>query len=354
MSHVSPTSHVEALRDFQEPSLLRRILRMRESGVFLALVILIAILSVTRYYSFLTSTNLQNLSTQITFTAISGIGVLFVILTAGVDLSLGSSAGLSSFVCAIAVVLTPNPYAGIAVGLAAAILTGALVGAANGAVVSYLRVTPFIVTLGMMWVARTLIYELGRVVVADHLVPKELRQASAMPVTGIPQVFVDAGAGSIGGIPIPVLFLVVVAIVAHFILTYTVFGRRLYAIGGNEEATHLSGINVRRVKFFAYVFCSAICGITGFLYVARFTSGTMEAGRNHELEAIAAAVIGGTSLMGGSGSVLGVVLGACVMGVVSNGMDMLGIPPEPKLGIIGAVIIAAAILDAYRNRGQSR
>ncbi len=335
------------------PSLLLRLFRLRESGVFFALVLLFAILSVTRYYSFLSPLNLQSLATQITFTAISGIGVLFVILSGGIDLSVGASAGLSGFVCAIVVVLTPNPYVGIAAGFAAAILTGALLGGLSGSIISYLKVTPFIVTLGMMWIARSLIYVLGRVVVAGHLVPQELRQDSAMPVTGIPEIFVQAGSGSFAGIPVPVLVLLCVAAAAHFTLAHTTFGRRLYAVGGNEQAALYSGISVPRTKLLAYITCSAISGITGFLFVARFTSGTMEAGRNHELEAIAAAVIGGTSLVGGAGSVLGVILGACVMGVVSNGMDMFGIPPEPKPGIIGAVIIAAAIIDALRNRSRS-
>jgi ribose/xylose/arabinose/galactoside ABC-type transport system permease subunit len=337
-----------------QSSVLMKLVRSRESGVFAAFLILFGILSVVRFYSFLSYGNLTNLGVQITFMAITGIGVLFVILTSGVDLSLGSTAGLCSFVCAIFVVITPNPYLGIGVGLLAAIATGAIVGAVNGLIVSYVNVTSFIVTLGMLYVGRSAIYVLGRYVVADHIVPVAERQASAMPVTGIPDVFVRAGSGSLLGVPIPILILVVLAVVAHIILTYTVFGRRLYAIGGNEEATHLSGIDVKRVKFFSYVVCSAICGITGFLYVARFTSGTMEAGKGHELEAIAAAVIGGTSLLGGSGSVVGVILGACVMGVVSNGLDLLGVPPEPKPGIIGAVIIIAAIVDVMRNRSRTR
>jgi ribose/xylose/arabinose/galactoside ABC-type transport system permease subunit len=336
------------------PSLPMRLVRSRESGVLLAFLILFAFLAFTRYYSFLTYLNLTNLGVQISFMAITGIGVLFVILTSGVDLSLGSTAGLCSFVCAIAVVLMPeHPYVGIPVGLAAALLTGVLVGSVNGAIVSYIGVTPFIVTLGMLWVCRSIIYCLGRYVVAAHLVPESQRQASAMPVTGIPDLFVKAGSGSVAGVPVPVLVLVVLAVIAHIVLTFTVFGRRLYAIGGNEDATRLSGINVKKTKFFAYVACSMICGITGFLYVARFTSGTMEAGKGHELEAIAAAVIGGTSLMGGSGSVLGVILGACVMGVVSNGLDLLGLPPEPKTGIIGTVIIVAAIVDVLRNRRRA-
>ena len=327
-----------------------RLLRSQESGVFMAFAVLFGFMAITRSYSFLTYGNLANLGVQITFTAITGIGVLFVILTGGVDLSLGSTAGLCSFVCAITVVLVHNVYAGIIAGFAASLLAGAIVGAFNGVIVSYLGVTSFIVTLGGMWVWRSGIHVLGRYVVARWLVPPEMRQDSALPVTGIPDTFVHFGSGTFLGVPVPVIILGVLAVVTHILLTYTAFGRRLYAIGGNEEATELSGINVKRVKFMSYVVCSTICGVTGFLFVSRYTSGTMEAGKNHELEAIAAAVIGGTSLMGGQGSVLGVILGACVMGVVSNGMDLLGAPAEPKLGIIGSVIIVAAIVDALRNR----
>jgi ribose/xylose/arabinose/galactoside ABC-type transport system permease subunit len=327
-----------------------RIIRSRESGVLVAFLLLFISLAIAKNRTFLSFDNLSNVGTQMTFIAITGIGVLFVILTSGVDLSLGSTVGLCSFLCAIAVVSTHNPYLGVVLGFVAAILAGMVVGAVNGAVVSFINVTPFIVTLGMMGIARSVIYVLGKTVVANHLVPQERRQASAMPVTDIPEPFVHALSGSVFGIPVPILVLIVVAVIAHFVLTFTVFGRRLYAIGGNEEATHLSGIPVHWVKFFSYVVCSAICGITGTLYVARFNQGALEAGRNHELDAIAAAVIGGTSLMGGSGSVIGVILGACVMSVVSNGLDLLKIPPEPKVGIIGAVIIIAAIVDVLRSR----
>jgi ribose/xylose/arabinose/galactoside ABC-type transport system permease subunit len=323
--------------------------------VLVAFLILFIALSIFRNRSFLAFQNLSFLSVQITFTAITGIGVLFVIITGGVDLSLGSTAGLCSFTCAMAVVATSDPYLGIFVGVAAGILTGCIVGAINGAIVAHIKVTSFIVTLGMLGIARSVIYVLGRYVVAQHLVSPDKRQDSALPVTGIPDIFVNAGSGTLLGIPTPVLVLAVVAVIAHLILTYTVFGRRLYAIGGNEEATHLSGINVHWVKFFAYVVCSAICGVTGILFVARFNQGALEAGKGHELDAIAAAVIGGTSLMGGSGTVLGVILGACVMGVVSNGLDLVKwIPPESKVGIIGVVIIIAAIIDVFRNRRGAR
>ena len=352
---ASPAAPVLPPRTPEEgsPSLLKRVVRSRQSGVFVAFLVLFGMLAFLRPYSFLTHLNLGSLGENIAFMSITGIGVLFVILTSGVDLSLGSTAGLCSFVCAIFVVITPDPYVGIFVGLGVSLLVGVLVGAFNGAIVSYVGVTPFIVTLGMLWVCRSAVYCLGRYVVSAHLVAEARRQDSAMPVQDIPDIFVKAGSGKLMGVPVPVLVMIFVAVAAHIVLTHTVFGRRLYAIGGNEEATRLSGINVKRTKLLAYVVCSMICGITGFLYVSRFSTGQLEAGKGHELEAIAAAVIGGTSLMGGSGTVIGVILGACVMGVVSNGLDQLGLPPEPKTGIIGMVIIVAAIVDVMRNRRRA-
>ena len=162
--------------------------------------------------------------------------------------------------------------------------------------------------------------------------------------------FIVVANGRVLGIPVPFLFLIAVAIGAHIVLKHSVFGRRLYAIGGNEEATHLSGINVSAVKFFAYVVCSSLCAITGLLYIGRFRSAVSNAGVGMELDAIAAAVIGGTSLMGGQGSVLGVLIGASIMGVVNNAITLMGIKSEAQGSIIGIIIIAAAILDVVRSK----
>ncbi len=332
------------------PGFHMRLLRSRESGVFIAFVILFGTLAILRNRTFMSTENLANLGSTISYFAILGIAVLFVIVTSGVDLSLGSAAGLCGYVGAMAIVATPNPIAGIFVGLAVGILTGVVIGAINGAIVAFVNVTSFIVTLGMLGIGRGAIYIIAKYYVAPHASPP---RDSPIAVLGIPQTYVDVAQGRVLGIPVPVLVLVVVALLAHCVLTYTVFGRRLYAIGGNEEATKLSGIHVNWVKFFAYVVCSATCAITGMLYVGRYSQGSLVAGNGDELNAIAAAVIGGTSLMGGSGSVLGVILGACIMGIVANGLDLLGIPSEPKLAIIGAVIVVAAIVDVVRNRRRA-
>ncbi|MGD0092723.1 MAG: ABC transporter permease, partial [Planctomycetota bacterium] len=163
---------------------------------------------------------------------------------------------------------------------------------------------------------------------------------------GIPEGYIETGSW----ILFPVIVLLLVAAVSHLGLTYTAFGRRLYAVGGNEEATRLSGINVRRVKFLAYVISGVLSGLTGILYVAKFRSALAEPAKGIELDAIAAAVIGGTSLMGGEGSVFGVLIGAMVMGVIRNGLVLVKVSPDWQELIIGAVIILAAILDVWRSK----
>jgi ribose/xylose/arabinose/galactoside ABC-type transport system permease subunit len=347
-------------------SLLWRILKSRETGVFAALLLLVIIMSILRPYSFLSATNLFNLTRQISFTAVVAIGVLFVILTGGVDLSLGSTVGLTGFVAGWAVsIALPDKYHGLQnflhnplTAVAIGILTGALVGAFNGAIVSYIGVTSFIVTLGMLTIGRSIIYLMNR----------------GQNILDVPPVFSTVANASVSvndalgllhwgthrlhiplrplnvGFPVPLLILFAIAIGAHIVLSYTVFGRRIYAIGGNEEATRLSGINVRSVKFFTYVICSALCAVTGLLFVGRFNSAVANAGVGLELDAIAAAVIGGTSLMGGQGSVLGVLIGASIMGLVTNAITLLGIPAEAQGTIIGGIIVAAAILDVVRSK----
>jgi ribose transport system permease protein len=218
----------------------------------------------------------------------------------------------------------------IVVGLA----TGALVGAVNGVIVAVVGVTPFIVTLGMLGVAR------GLVLVIKH--GDSIREIS--------KPFIALGNGSILGLSSPVIMLIALAITAHVVLKHTAFGRRIYAIGGNEEATRLSGINTRKVKFLTYVICGALSSVTGILYVARFQSAQADSGKGMELDAIAAAVIGGTSLMGGEGSVIGVLIGAVIMGVIRDGLVLVQVSSYWQELIIGSIIVLAAILDIVRSR----
>ncbi len=323
-------------------SVWARILSSREMGVLAALIVLVLIMALLKPEAFLSVANLFRLSRQIAFTAIVAIGVLFVILTSGVDLSLGSTVGVTSFACGFIVTMQVNGnFAGVepilhhpVTGIVAGVLAGALIGAINGGIVAYVGVTPFIVTLGMLSMARSLVYVIN----------------NGRDILHTPVIYSDIANGAILYVPVPVVVLAVVAVLAHGVLNYTAFGRRIYAVGGNEEATRLSGIDVRRVKFMAYVVCSVLCSITGLLYVGRFRSAVADVGLGMELDAIAAAVIGGTSLMGGQGSVLGVVIGASIMGVVLNAITLLEIPGVAQGLIIGGIIVSAAIVDVIRGR----
>jgi ribose transport system permease protein len=312
-----------------EPNLFKKLLHRREAGIFFALVGLVILITGFQP-NFINSGNLFLVSRQIALTAIIALGVLFVILTGGIDLSVGSTVGLSGFLCGLAMAAGLHPLVAIVVGL----LTGAIVGAVNGAIVAFVGVTPFIVTLGMLGVAR------GAVLVLKH--GDSVREVS--------KGFIAVGNGSVFGISVPVVILIIIAIVCFLVLGRSVFGRQVFAIGGNEKAAALSGINTRAVKFLTYVLSGVLSAVTGILFVARFQSAQADAGKGMELDAIAAAVIGGTSLMGGEGSVAGVLLGAIIMGVIRNGLVLMQVSSYWQELIIGTIIVLAAILDVIRSR----
>jgi ribose transport system permease protein len=315
-----------------EPNLFKKLLHRREAGIFFALVGLVILITGFQP-NFINSGNLFLVSRQIALTAIIALGVLFVILTGGIDLSVGSTVGLSGFLCGLAMAAGLHPLVAIVVGL----LTGAIVGAVNGAIVAFVGVTPFIVTLGMLGVAR------GAVLVLKH----------GDSVREISKGFIAVGNGSVFGISVPVVILIIIAIVCFLVLGRSVFGRQVFAIGGNEKAAALSGINTRAVKFLTYVLSGVLSAVTGILFVARFQSAQADAGKGMELDAIAAAVIGGTSLMGGEGSVAGVLLGAIIMGVIRNGLVLMQVSSYWQELIIGTIIVLAAILDVIRSRKRS-
>jgi ribose/xylose/arabinose/galactoside ABC-type transport system permease subunit len=312
-----------------EPNLFKKLLHRREAGIFFALVGLVILITGFQP-NFINRGNLFLVSRQIALTAIIALGVLFVILTGGIDLSVGSTVGLSGFLCGLAMAAGLHPLLAIVAGL----LTGAIVGAVNGTIVAFVGVTPFIVTLGMLGVAR------GAVLVLKH----------GDSVREISRDFIAAGNGSLLGISVPVLILLVIAVACYLILSRSVFGRQVFAIGGNEKAAALSGINTRMVKFLTYVVSGVLSAVTGILFVARFQSAQADAGKGMELDAIAAAVIGGTSLMGGEGSVAGVLLGAIIMGVIRNGLVLMQVSSYWQELIIGTIIVLAAILDVIRSR----
>lgn len=293
-------------------------------GLLIALAITVTILAILRPH-FLSSANLLNVVRQISINGMLAVGVTFVLLTAGVDLSLGSVVALAGVVAAH--FAHPGDYP-VLVPIAMGILIGVGCGAVNGGVVTWGKVAPFIATLGMMTVAR------GLALVAS----------GGRPVSNMSDEM-KALAGDLWGIPVPAIMLAVVAFAAWWVLKYTRIGRHVYAVGGNENAARAAGIHVGRVKMFAYTICGALTGLAGVMLAARITTGQPNAGVAYELDAIAAVVIGGTSLSGGIGTIGGTILGALLMGVIGNGLDLLNVSPYYQQIVKGAIIVGAVWLD---------
>ncbi|HEX3761917.1 MAG TPA: ABC transporter permease [Kofleriaceae bacterium] len=310
--------------------MLAHLLRRRESAIFAALVVLIVAIGAAEP-NFVSGSNLYLMSRQISFVAIVALGELFVILHSGIDLSVGSIMALAGMAAGYLMKLGVPPPAAVVLGIAAGLVMGAI----NGALIAYVGIAPFIVTLGMLSFASGVVLGLTK----------------GWPITEIPASFVPLAQGSFLGLPIPVWITLLLAVVAHVVLTATAFGRRTYAIGGNEQATFLSGIDVRRIKLALYMISAACASLAGIVLVARFSSAQADTGKGWELDAIAAAVIGGTSLAGGAGSVLGVLIGACIMGVIKNGLVLMKVSSYWQTAIIGVVIVLAVILDRTRRRG---
>lgn len=280
---------------------------------------------------FLTSDNLFNVGAQTAVTAIIAMGMTLVIITAGIDLSVGAVSALAGVVGAKAMTSWGIPVIpSIVVGL----LTGALCGVINGTLITFARMAPFIATLGMMSVAR------GTLDVSTN----------AVAVFGLPDNFQLLGQGQVGPIPIPVIAIVVVAIIGHVILTRTKLGRYSYAIGSNEEAARLSGIPIRLYLTVVYTICGALAGLGGMIAASRVSSGQPNFGIGLELDVIAAAVIGGASLFGGQGTIVGTLIGAFLIALIRNGSVLLDINTFVQSIVIGVVIWLAVMWDGFRRR----
>lgn len=299
-------------------------------GIFIAFLFICILLTIATPY-FLTTQNVLIVLRQVSINGILAIGVTFVIITGGIDLSLGSVLALAGVVAAG--FAHPGDYP-LIVPVAAGLLTGVLIGWINGLTITLGKVAPFIVTLGMMTIARglALVWSEGR------------------PVTNLASPFNYIGGGDWLYIPVPILLFVLVIIVSSVILKYMRVGRYIFAVGGNENAAKASGIRVNRVKMFAYIICGGLAGLAGIVLAARINTGQPNAGIAYELDAIAAVVIGGTSLFGGKGSIMGTVAGVLIIGVINNGLDLLNVTSYYQQIVKGAIIIAAVLLD--RNNAQ--
>ncbi|MBO0993121.1 ABC transporter permease [Bacillus sp. SD088] len=295
--------------------------------VIVAFCIALSILSPV----FLTKANLVNLLMQSTILATLALGVTFVIITGGIDLSVGSVMAVSSAIGLGLIVYNGVP---VFIGVLVMILIGATFGLLNGLLVTKLQLSPLIVTLATMGIARGIV----------------LIYTNSANVNPVPESFVKLASGHFLTIPYLIIVVAILTVIAHVLLKHTVFGRSVYASGGNELAAQLSGIRTKTIVTLTYVLAGVAAAIGGLLLTARLESAGPSAGTGIELTVIAAVVIGGTSLFGGQGNILGTILGVILLSLVSNAINLLGVPPAWDALVTGSVILVAAILDVYRRK----
>ncbi|MFN8675742.1 MAG: ABC transporter permease [Thermomicrobiales bacterium] len=288
--------------------------------------------------NFLSPFNVFNVMRQISFIGILAVGMTFVILTAGIDLSVGSLLAFSGIVCASVAKgsrslleggVTDPGGARVLLAALAAILTGVIIGLLQGSLTARAGIPAFIVTLGGLgaWRGATLLWSDGQ------------------PISSFSDDFKFWGQGFIGPLPVPVIFFLAMVVIGQIILKYTQYGRWIYALGGNPEASRLSGLNVKMLTTSVYVISGFCAGLAGFLLTSRLNSAEQVAGQGYELQAIAAVVIGGTSLFGGQGSMIGTLIGAMLIGVLNNGLVILNVSPYYQQIVIGAIIVLSVYID---------
>jgi len=301
----------------------------RASGLFLLFIV--AIIFSFSSDRFLTVSNLTNIALQTSVVAVATIGMALTMLMAGIDLSVGSVAALSGALTAGLMSRNGLPVsAAILLGIAA----GSFLGMINGILSVYGKLPPFVATLAMLGVARglTLVYTEGR------------------PISGLPESFTNLGSGSLGPIPMPVTIWLLILLLVFMILRFTKFGLYIYAIGGNEETARLAGIPTNRIKVIVYAISGGLASITGVLLTARLWSAQPQMAAGLELDAIAASVLGGVSLFGGIGDVVGACIGALIVGMLGNGLNLLRIPSYYQQVIKGVVFVLAVVFDMYAKQ----
>ena len=335
-AHPSPTgaSVVSALPDEPSRSVFGWLTRIKELNILIALIVLCALLAFLSPV-FFTSDNLLGVARAFSLTAIAAIGQTMVIITGGIDLSAGSIIGLSSLSAGLLLVNGWPSVAAILGGIA----VGTAFGVCNGLLITRVGLPPFIATLGTLSIGRGLIYVITR----------------GYPVTAPrDELLLQIGQGYVGRVPMPVIIMVGVTIIATLFLGKTTLGRYIYAVGGNEEAARLSGINVNGVKMFVYTASGFLASVSGIILLSRLVSAQPTAGLGQELPVIAASIIGGTSLVGGEGTALGAVLGAAIVGVLENGIVLLGINTYAQQVVTGAAILLAVGVDIWQKRRERR
>ena len=313
---------------------LSRLFQTKEVSVLFALLLVSGGIAFATPY-FLTTDNLMGVFRSFSTTAIMSIGMVMVIVTGGIDLSVGSVMGLAGMVTALAFGHGLSTAVSVGCGLG----VGFLFGLTNGLLVTVGRLPPFIATLGTLSIGRGLMY----------IVTK------GVPVTpDTPEAFSVIGQGYLGYVPAPVVIMVVLAVIFSLIMAYTTFGRHVYATGGNEHAAWISGVNTSRIKLVVFTLSGVISALAGVIAFSRFLSAEPASGFGVELDVIAAAAIGGASLAGGVGSVQGAILGAALTGIIANGVVLMNINTYAQQAITGAVILIAVSIDVWRNARKDR
>ncbi len=307
-----------------------RILRSQEARVLLGLILLVVVFSIGTPH-FLDQRNLFNVARQITMLAIVAFGMTVVLIAGGIDLSVGSVMAVTGVVVAA---LMKRYDVAVPMAVLLAMLVGLGIGTINGLVSNYLGIPAFIATLAMMTIARGLV----------------LLYTKATPIYDFPHSFDFIGQGYVGPVPFPVIILAVVFALMYLMLRYTVLGRYAYAIGGSAEVSRLSGINVKLNSTVLFAISGLCAGMAGVILASRMGAGEPTAAQGMELDAIAAVVVGGTSLFGGKGTLVGTLLGAFLMGVLANGLSLMGIEPFIQMAISGVIIILAVTISARRRQ----
>ncbi|MCL5986244.1 MAG: ABC transporter permease [Actinobacteria bacterium] len=327
---VLPTNFYGRLRVF-----IRKIFRAREMGILVATVALAIALTFATPY-FLTAKNLLNVARQTSLIAIIAVGVTFLLISGEIDLSVGGIFGLTGCITAIAMVNGINVWVAILLGL----LAGSFFGFANGMVSTRLGIPGVIVTLGSMGIARglALLITGGWPI---HISEREVPGADLFFTVGSGRLF--------GTVPMSAIFMVLIFILGGILLSRTVYGIHVYATGGNPKSAILSGVNVKNTKLIAFVITGFLSALAGILGTANIESGSPLSGSGYELDVIAAVIIGGTSLAGGEGSVVGTLLGAIIMNFIRNGLVLLGVEPYTQMVVVGFIIIFAVMIDRVVN-----
>jgi len=302
--------------------------RIAEGNLILILLVIIILMSIFSP-KFLTANNIRNLVRQTSIIGVVAIGMTFVIISGGIDLSVGSILGVASIISSLLMV----NGVGIFLSILISVVVCTVLGVINGIIVFEGKVPPFIATLGMMTAARGIV-----MLVSD-----------ARMVAGLPKSFTNFAQNNILGMPSLFFVWLLVIIAAYIITTQTVTGRNLFAFGSNPEAARLSGINIRLLTYFIYGVSGFMCAVAGILMTSRLSNGIPTAGTGYELDAIAAAVVGGASLSGGSGTIIGTVLGALLIAIIRNGGNLLGINPFILQIAVGVLIVASVMIDQKRK-----